>query len=228
MKNYKIALIANHNSYSGREYASKLKKNSINFTYITIGDNSAKDSDEETRCNSLWNPEEHDEIVKDIIHINFNSLNDSKLLAFLSSNMFDVGIQGGTGILSKEVIKRFRIGILNFHPGDLPYYRGCSAPEWQLIEGMPVICTCHLVDCGIDTGPVLAKKDLGVNGLSYYEMRSKIYPKISDFIIEILMGIYAETYTSDSFKKQDESIALYHKYIGEERINKLKAKLDSK
>lgn len=54
-------------------------------------------------------------------------------------------------------------GILNVHPGPLPGYRGLFAPFWQMLQGKPVLqCTVHLVDAGMDTGPVLALEEVPV------------------------------------------------------------------
>ena len=50
----------------------------------------------------------------------------------------------------------FNIGIINFHP-ETSFYRGCSAPEWQLLEENEIICTAHFIDEGIDTGEIIEK-----------------------------------------------------------------------
>ena len=39
--------------------------------------------------------------------------------------------------------------------GVLPYYRGMNVAEWARFNGDPVGCSVHLVDAGIDTGPIL-------------------------------------------------------------------------
>ena len=62
---------------------------------------------------------------------------------------YDLGIQGGTSIINKEVFDKYKLGILNFHPGLLPQYRGCSAPEWQIYENKNVLASCHIIDEGI-------------------------------------------------------------------------------
>jgi hypothetical protein len=54
------------------------------------------------------------------------------------------------------LIARIPEGIVNVHPGPLPAYRGLFAPFWQAMHGMPYFdCAVHLVDEGIDTGPVI-------------------------------------------------------------------------
>ena len=119
------------------------------------------------------------------------------------------------------MISKFKIGILNFHPGDLPSYRGCSAPEWQLYEGNPIISTCHLIDQGIDTGPIFEKKILEVNKRSYDAFRASIYPATAEFVVEVIQQLIRGGKKVE-FKKQDERNAIYRQYIGDEVISKLK------
>ena len=61
-------------------------------------------------------------------------------------------------VLGRDVIDRFPRGIVNAHAGDLPRYRGNAAPNWAIINGeQEVVLTLHLMDEGLDSGPVLAK-----------------------------------------------------------------------
>lgn len=129
------------------------------------------------------------------------------------------------GILKEELINSFKYGILNFHPGDCPQYRGCSAPEWQLWEGKPVVCTCHLIDMGIDTGKIYKKKVLSVDRKDYYKMRAQIYPEISRFVGEVMASL--EEDFDNNCIEQDEKCAQYREYIGEEKINKLIKKMST-
>jgi methionyl-tRNA formyltransferase len=60
------------------------------------------------------------------------------------------------------LIDAFRLGVLNAHMGLLPAYRGMSVAEWAALEGAPVGCTVHLIDAGIDTGPMLATREVDI------------------------------------------------------------------
>ena len=155
-----LALIMNLHSYAGREYLSLIGKANIQIEVICIGNSPEINQMEEIRCGGLWTPPSLESLMnlyKFKIY-KFDTLKSSDLIDFLKNKKFDLGIQGGTGILKKEVFDQFSIGILNFHPGDLPLYRGCSAPEWQIIENKPVYSTCHFIDHGVDTGDILMKK----------------------------------------------------------------------
>lgn len=215
----KIALIMNDNSYPGREYMKALVKHHISVDVINIGSFQEIDNMEEERCGGLWRPPLLAEICDTSCIHSFSSLQDERLLEFLEEKQYDIAVQGGTGILKNAVIRRFREGILNFHPGDLPEYRGCSAPEWQLWENRSVICTCHLVDEMIDHGPIYQKKILDINYESYNGMRASVYPEIAKFVAEVLKDIPQNI--RGYCIGQDESRAMYRPYIGDERIMSL-------
>ena len=60
-------------------------------------------------------------------------------------------------LFRRSTIAQAAAGIINVHPGPLPGYRGLYAPFWQMVRGQQTLrCTVHLVDPGIDTGPVLS------------------------------------------------------------------------
>ena len=151
----------------------------------------------------------------------FDSLDSSNLISFLNTKKYFIGIQGGTGILRDNIINQFEFGILNFHPGDLPFYRGCSAPEWQLFENKQIVSTCHLIDKGIDSGPILRKKTLDVDMKSYEAFRASVYPQTAIFVCEIIHDLINGKQEMN-YITQDESIAIYRKYIGDNTIAKLK------
>jgi folate-dependent phosphoribosylglycinamide formyltransferase PurN len=66
----------------------------------------------------------------------------------------DLAVHAGAGILRAPLLALPRLGTLNAHMGVLPYYRGMNVAEWARFNGDPVGCSVHLVDPGIDTGPI--------------------------------------------------------------------------
>ncbi len=229
MKKNKIAILMNNNSYVGREYLSHLKDFEIDV--ITIGKYGEDDLEENIRCGNKWKPTKQNILKEDFVFFNFNSLKSTALINFLKKQNYSLCIQGGTGIINREIISSFSNGILNFHPGDLPKYRGCSAPEWQIYENNNVICTCHFIDSGIDSGDIIKKKKLNVNLRSYQSFRASIYPEIAKFVKEILTFIQKDSSILYKAVKQNEDTAVYREYIGSNKIeqisNMLKKKKDS-
>jgi phosphoribosylglycinamide formyltransferase-1 len=65
-------------------------------------------------------------------------------------------------ILGAAVLSAFPNRIINTHPALLPSFPGAHAVADALSYGVKVTgCTVHLIDSGVDTGPVLAQ--MGVN-----------------------------------------------------------------
>jgi hypothetical protein len=89
-----------------------------------------------------------------IVHV--TSLNSEDGLKAVRSLAPDLAVHAGAGILRAPLLGIPRLGTLNAHMGLLPHYRGMNVAEWAAMTSGPVGCTVHLVDPGIDTGPILA------------------------------------------------------------------------
>ncbi|HET6469181.1 MAG TPA: formyl transferase, partial [Geminicoccaceae bacterium] len=63
----------------------------------------------------------------------------------------------GTRVLASDVLQAVPAPFINLHPGLTPAYRGFDAGYRALAQGDPNGCgvTVHLIDEGIDTGPIL-------------------------------------------------------------------------
>lgn len=61
-------------------------------------------------------------------------------------------------ILGAPLLERFEGRILNTHPALLPSFPGAHGVRDALAHGVKVTgCTVHVVDAGVDTGPILAQ-----------------------------------------------------------------------
>lgn len=66
-------------------------------------------------------------------------------------------------LLPPEVYARPRLGTLNVHDSLLPAYAGFSPLIWALINGESHVgVTAHLMDEGLDTGPIIAQQSVPV------------------------------------------------------------------
>ena len=62
-------------------------------------------------------------------------------------------------ILGPEFLSRFPGRVVNTHPALLPAFPGAHAVPDALAYGVKVTgCTVHVVDSGVDTGPILAQQ----------------------------------------------------------------------
>jgi hypothetical protein len=87
-------------------------------------------------------------------------INSPPALQILKRYCCDYGIYSGAGILRTPLLDCFAQGVLNLHCGSLPAIRGMNGVEWSLFCGRPPEATLHLIDAGIDTGPILAARTI--------------------------------------------------------------------
>lgn len=74
----------------------------------------------------------------------------------------DLGVIAGARVLPKSIIEKFRIGIINFHPGLLPEVRGLDAMLWSVREDVPLGATAHLIDEHVDAGEILLRRKIEI------------------------------------------------------------------
>jgi phosphoribosylglycinamide formyltransferase-1 len=74
-----------------------------------------------------------------------------------------VCLAGYMRILSAEFVDRYPGRILNVHPSLLPAFPGRDAQRQALEYGVRVSgCTVHLVDAGVDSGPIVVQRAVPV------------------------------------------------------------------
>ena len=76
----------------------------------------------------------------------------------------DFIVLGGLGILRDPLIRLARHGVINCHPALLPWVRGTGVVAGAIRCGVPIGCTCHYVDRGVDTGMIIERRLLPITG----------------------------------------------------------------
>ena len=220
----KTALIFEENNFVGPEYLYYLNKNNYTPDFIiSVGRfKESQDQIELKRTDGQW--------IKKIIPTNqkiykFKSHKDKELWKFISDNAIDIIIQGGVSfIFTQDMINTAKLCVLNIHPGKLPEYRGNSAPEWAIYNGDLVHITGHVIDQGIDTGPIITQKVLNYKQyINYYEFRSNIYRACADVLIKSLK-ILNKNGIENSTNVQSEENAQYRDRISDEKLSVVKEK----
>lgn len=76
-----------------------------------------------------------------------------------STEPYDLVVSFGyRHILKKEIINSSDAPIINLHISYLPYNRGAHPNFWSFFDGTPSGVSIHLIDEGVDTGPVLYQR----------------------------------------------------------------------
>ena len=104
---------------------------------------------------------------------------DQCALEILQKKKIEVVVLAGfMRLLTPEFIKAYRNKILNIHPSLLPSFPGAHAHRDAINYKVKVSgCTAHLVDEGIDTGPIIMQKSVNiVEGETEKSLSEKILP----------------------------------------------------
>ncbi len=85
------------------------------------------------------------------------TLNDPATLQSLDDAGVDTVAVFGTNLIKSVLLNRYADRMVNMHLGLSPYYRGTATNFYPLLNEEPeyVGATIHLLDTGIDTGPIL-------------------------------------------------------------------------
>jgi phosphoribosylglycinamide formyltransferase 1 len=88
-----------------------------------------------------------------------------------------VVLAGYMQLLSAPFVERFRNRVVNIHPALLPSFPGLDAIGQALADGVETTgVTVHFVDEGVDTGPVIAQREVPVPaGVSREELESAVH-----------------------------------------------------
>ncbi|MBV9491234.1 MAG: phosphoribosylglycinamide formyltransferase [Verrucomicrobia bacterium] len=74
-----------------------------------------------------------------------------------------VVLAGFMRVVKAPLLRAFRRRIINIHPSLLPKYRGLEAWKQALAAGERVTgCTVHYVDEGVDTGEIIAQREVAI------------------------------------------------------------------
>lgn len=84
-------------------------------------------------------------------------INSTETVAFLRSADVDTVVVYGTNLIKRRLLEYAPGRMINMHLGLSPYYRGTATNFYPLLNEEPeyVGATIHLLDAGIDSGPIL-------------------------------------------------------------------------
>lgn len=106
---------------------------------------------------------------------------------YLVENNYDLLISYGYRyIIKKNVIESFNNRIINLHISLLPWNKGADPNIWSFLEDTPKGVTIHLIDEGIDTGPVLYQREIAFDDKN--ETLATSYNKLN----RLIQGLFKE------------------------------------
>ena len=119
---------------------------------------------------------------------------DRALTAELAAHRPDWVVSAGfMKILGPAVLGAFAGRVVNTHPALLPAFPGAHAVRDALAAGVTTTgATVHLVDAGVDTGPVLAQRPVAVlPGDDEARLHERIKTVERELLVQTLAGLVA-------------------------------------
>jgi phosphoribosylglycinamide formyltransferase-1 len=95
-------------------------------------------------------------VVDHAAHPDRRAFEEAMLVELRRAEIEAIVLAGFMRILTEHFVSAFPHRILNTHPALCPAFPGVNAPQQALDYGVAVTgCTVHLVDTGVDTGPII-------------------------------------------------------------------------
>jgi phosphoribosylglycinamide formyltransferase 1 len=89
---------------------------------------------------------------------------EKEIDAILSRHQTDLVVAAGyMRLMTKYLIGRYRMRMINIHPALLPAFPGIHSQKQAIDYGVKISgCTVHFIDEGTDTGPIILQKAVPV------------------------------------------------------------------
>ncbi len=145
-----------------------------------------------------------------------DQLVESGALRKLADMNLDFGVSAAFGhILTGAVLNSFSRGVVNLHPSFLPYNRGAHPAAWSIWEGTPNGVTIHLMDSGVDTGPILAQR---LVKLDDWETAGDAYLRNETEMIDLFCESYPSWLANEVIPLSQSGVATSHRVADLDRL----------
>ncbi len=195
LENYDITCIFAQNRVELKFYQSKIRIGLKDISYI------------------------HPQKIAEKLNIPYHVLvhNSKECSDLIEKYDLDLGIVLGARILKDFIIESFKIGILNMHPGVLPWNRGLDNLKWAIIDNLPQAVTTHLIDPHVDWGSIILQELIDVYpDDSLVDIHMRLQSKELDLMIDSIKKL-----ESGFRPKHTKSEGRYHKAVPPEIEEKL-------
>lgn len=109
--------------------------------------------------------------------------------------------------ISKEVIEYVKGNVVNLHISYLPWNKGVSPNIWSFLDGTPKGVTIHYIDEEIDTGDIIAQKEVA---LSMQDTLSDTYEQLHDEIQSLFKEIFVQYESWSTLRFKQSGGGTYH------------------
>ena len=111
-------------------------------------------------------------------------------------------------ILKQNVIDGFGCPIFNLHISYLPYNRGANPNFWSFYDNTPSGVTIHLIDGGVDTGPIVMQQY--VNFSKSDDTFAKTFTVLVERIESLFLEFLPLLITDDWKARKQRGVGTHH------------------
>jgi methionyl-tRNA formyltransferase len=128
---------------------------------------------------------------------------------YLNSKAVDYIVSYGyRHILGSELIDHMGGKIINLHISLLPWNRGAAPNFWSFLEDTPKGVTIHYIDAGIDTGDIIAQKEVAFDEQT--ETLASSYEKLSREIVTLFAETWPQIVAGTAARRRQPPGGTYH------------------
>ena len=227
---HNLAILSNKNNPFLPLYFLNLKKKKIKNLFFFLEEKTISKKDKQiifSRLNkktkTFLNKKKYKFIKKNINTFYFKSFNNLKSFNFLKKKKIKYFLNAG--VMEKLDKNMVKFKIINVHPGILPYYRGCSCPEWALYNNDDVGITAHFMNKNYDAGRIIKIKKINKKIKNYKDFRTNLYNESIKMGVDLLSALTTRKKLG-VFKKQNSKKAKYYPPIPQNLFNKVLKKFE--
>ncbi len=117
-------------------------------------------------------------------------------------------IYGYRHIIKKSVIDFLPDRIINLHISYLPWNRGADPNLWSFLDNTPKGVSIHYVDTGIDTGDIIAQKEILFK--EEQETLASTYCRLQQEIVILFKNIWPDILTCSCPRQSQDKGGSFH------------------
>jgi methionyl-tRNA formyltransferase len=122
-------------------------------------------------------------------------------------------------ILKPEMFCNIPHGVINLHPALLPYNRGQYPNVWSIVDGTPSGVTLHYIDEKIDTGDIIAQREIQVEPV---DTGKSLYRKLESASIDLFRSEWPNIKSGKNNRQPQQEVAgTYHRTKDVEKIDRI-------
>jgi len=119
-------------------------------------------------------------------------------------------------LLTPEIVAPLPGGCVNVHPSYLPYNRGQYPNVWSIVERTPAGASLHYLDEGVDTGDLIARREVPVEPIDTGE---SLYRKLESTCLELFQEYWPDLRNGRAPRAPQDRGGTHHRTRDVERID---------